>query len=351
MSFLLNRKAMSKSVLGYIILTLLVILVLFSGYLKLTSSSEKLVSIVEVEQCEKNTYFCDFGCSEQAHALNKCSDEEFAQGELWRLYFKQCDDSEISEEKKESLKCDGKAHNAYIDHLGFESMDSRDKQFAHIKSESKDSRDSTISSIIENYIFEGKTKESEENKKLFSSVDFNLVKEFGIFEKHGSITPKRILLHHTGGDSKESAIIAMLNFKLGVHFILDKDGTVYQYANLNDKMWHAGPANSDSIGIEIVNNGYSSYTDAQYRSLGKLSEFLKNGLKLEGKYLAGHFEVIDIYGSGTAGKWDPHPNFDWSRIGYPRESEVAYLKSFCDRVLNDKNLNYNLNCYVPKQIS
>ena len=46
---------------------------------------------------------------------------------------------------------------------------------------------------------------------------------------------------------------------LSVHFMLDVDGTIYQTLDLKERAWHAGHANSRSVGIEIANIGaYSS---------------------------------------------------------------------------------------------
>ncbi|HEX2971876.1 MAG TPA: N-acetylmuramoyl-L-alanine amidase [Tepidisphaeraceae bacterium] len=42
---------------------------------------------------------------------------------------------------------------------------------------------------------------------------------------------------------------------LSVHFMLDVDGTIYQTLDLKERAWHAGSANSQSIGIEIANIG------------------------------------------------------------------------------------------------
>jgi N-acetyl-anhydromuramyl-L-alanine amidase AmpD len=47
---------------------------------------------------------------------------------------------------------------------------------------------------------------------------------------------------------------------LSCHFLLDLDGTVYQSLDLKDRAWHAGKANSFSVGIEIANIG--AYQDA-----------------------------------------------------------------------------------------
>lgn len=42
---------------------------------------------------------------------------------------------------------------------------------------------------------------------------------------------------------------------LSCHFLLDVDGTLYQTLDLKERAWHAGTANSNSIGIEIANIG------------------------------------------------------------------------------------------------
>lgn len=42
---------------------------------------------------------------------------------------------------------------------------------------------------------------------------------------------------------------------LSVHFLLDVDGTIYQTLDLQERAWHAGPANDRSIGVEIANIG------------------------------------------------------------------------------------------------
>lgn len=42
---------------------------------------------------------------------------------------------------------------------------------------------------------------------------------------------------------------------LSVHFMLDRDGTIYQTLDVKESAWHATIANSRSIGIEIANIG------------------------------------------------------------------------------------------------
>lgn len=49
---------------------------------------------------------------------------------------------------------------------------------------------------------------------------------------------------------------------LSVHFMLDLDGTIYQTLDLRDQAWHAGPANTRSVGIEIANIGAYAASEA-----------------------------------------------------------------------------------------
>lgn len=70
---------------------------------------------------------------------------------------------------------------------------------------------------------------------------------------------KRIILHWTGGERQSKDVVEYLNSQnYGCHFIIDKDGSVFQSQNLNIKTAHASGDNYASIGIEIVNIGLLS---------------------------------------------------------------------------------------------
>ena len=192
----------------------------------------------------------------------------------------------------------------------------------------------------------------ETDTEIFLKNNPYIIPKFGILKIHGKITPQRVVLHHTGGSTYMSAENAMIDRNLGVHFVLDKDGKLYMYGNLNDKFYHAGPANADSIGVEIVNTGFGeSYTEEQYNTLSKLLQSLNSEIKeKKDPFVIGHFEVNDLYTQkGTAGKWDPSPNFDWSKIGYSRQKDQT-LASLCTKVVNDKKLGYSGTCYVSSNI-
>lgn len=62
------------------------------------------------------------------------------------------------------------------------------------------------------------------------------------------------VLHETSGNSASGCKATLKKKRLGVHLILDKDGTLTCHADLaRDVCWHAGQANGISVGIEVVN--------------------------------------------------------------------------------------------------
>jgi hypothetical protein len=63
-----------------------------------------------------------------------------------------------------------------------------------------------------------------------------------------------LVIHETGGNTEAGAERTMKSTHLGVHLLLDADGSISNYADLADEIcWHAGQANPISIGLEIVN--------------------------------------------------------------------------------------------------
>ena len=142
-----------------------------------------------------------------------------------------------------------------------------------------------------------------------------------------------IIVHQTGGSTAQSAFNSYQSGKSGAHFLIDKDGTIYQTASLLKQTWHVGklrsrclaemtcspaelkllknfnpsgthrretakkvpnryPSNKDSIGIEIVGQAlplnepdpdkrkYERLTKEQSDSLKWLTQELKFSLKV-----------------------------------------------------------------------
>jgi hypothetical protein len=63
-----------------------------------------------------------------------------------------------------------------------------------------------------------------------------------------------VVVHETVTTSWATTVAVLKQRGLGVHFIADHDGTIYQHADLLlDEMWHASQFNGISVGIETVN--------------------------------------------------------------------------------------------------
>ena len=102
--------------------------------------------------------------------------------------------------------------------------------------------------------------------------------------------------------------------KVSSHFLIDRDGQVIQLVSVHKRAWHAGASqfferercNDFSIGIELIGDGESAFTNEQYATLAQLITFLeKNFSNLR---FAGHSDIAPDR------KTDPGKSFDWVRI-------------------------------------
>lgn len=83
--------------------------------------------------------------------------------------------------------------------------------------------------------------------------------------KGSKYTPTYLVMHYTAATKAAGSIAWFLKpeAKASAHLVIDKDGTITQFAPFNVVTWHAGASqwnglkglNSYSIGIELVNGG------------------------------------------------------------------------------------------------
>src|SRR5690242_11060369 len=79
-----------------------------------------------------------------------------------------------------------------------------------------------------------------------------------------------VVLHITDGHSAASAIATFeapkKPHRVSAHFVIDRDGTVYQLMDPANIAWHASQCNTHGIGIEHVGWGPpdGACTDAQH---------------------------------------------------------------------------------------
>lgn len=156
--------------------------------------------------------------------------------------------------------------------------------------------------------------------------------------KSGVCKPRVIVLHDTEGGLDVGGSVSWLcnpQSRVSAHFVVGRDGSLYQLVSVYEKAWHAGVSvynglpnvNNFGLGIEIVNPGrlllsgdakrsrayfgtsfdnkeynivqssshvhmqgmYMHYTEEQIRTVAKLCVVLKNALKLEA--ITTHFEI------------------------------------------------------------
>jgi len=132
-----------------------------------------------------------------------------------------------------------------------------------------------------------------------------------------------IVLHHTGSNNGRAdlAWLRDKNSEVSAHYLVDRDGRIYQLVADADRAWHAGKCalrgretdmNSRALGIELVNDGTgrTPYTEQQYQALEALVSYLATTYGVPLENLVGHKDVAIPPGR----KNDPSPNFDFDRI-------------------------------------
>lgn len=100
------------------------------------------------------------------------------------------------------------------------------------------------------------------------------------------ITKDLIVLHVTQGPSASSAFNTFAASRdpnrTSCHFVIDRDGTVYQHVAIRDIAWHASAVNSRAVGIEhaAMTNGTLPITPEQLESSAKLVAWLTQELRI-----------------------------------------------------------------------
>jgi N-acetyl-anhydromuramyl-L-alanine amidase AmpD len=129
-----------------------------------------------------------------------------------------------------------------------------------------------------------------------------------------------VVIHATTQDSVEESLETLRTANSGgpvsAHYLIGRDGALYQLVAEDLRAWHAGPGawgtisdvNSASIGIELDNNGTDPYPSEQIDSLLKLLADIckRNGIPRE--------QVIGHSDMAPTRKVDPGAQFPWARL-------------------------------------
>lgn len=132
------------------------------------------------------------------------------------------------------------------------------------------------------------------------------------------VSPDMVVLHYTAMKSCAGARDWLCNPEAGVsaHYVLGRDGTLFQLVAEADRAWHAGrgawgaitDVNDRSIGIEIDNDGASDFAEAQLVALERLLAGVLARWSIPPERVVGHSDTA------PGRKRDPGPRFPWRRL-------------------------------------
>jgi len=130
--------------------------------------------------------------------------------------------------------------------------------------------------------------------------------------------PNYVIIHHTAQTSCEQTLrtFTLPRTQVSSHYVICKDGTVHHLLNDLLRGHHAGISkwgnttdlNSSSIGIEIENNGFEEFTEAQINSLLDVLQRLKKAFNIPVANFIGHADIA------PGRKIDPNRNFPWQKL-------------------------------------
>ena len=98
------------------------------------------------------------------------------------------------------------------------------------------------------------------------------------------------------------------------HLLINRQGELTQYVNLNDRAWHAGVSSFDgidncndySVGIELEGTDDIAYTEPQYHCLQQItSKLCQTYPAITPHRIVGHCDIA------PGRKTDPGSSFDW----------------------------------------
>lgn len=138
-----------------------------------------------------------------------------------------------------------------------------------------------------------------------------------------------IILHATGMDSCEAVLQRLCDeeSEVSAHYVIDRDGTVYNLVHPDKRAWHAGVSNYKgrsgfndfSIGIELVNFGfftvegdlkahdygsdYHDFADVQINALIELMQDLYQSYPIDQAWVLRHSDIAPDR------RADPGPKF------------------------------------------
>jgi len=96
------------------------------------------------------------------------------------------------------------------------------------------------------------------------------------FSSRNGGTIKKIVYHYTTSENVDGVVSWLCNpgSSVSAHYVIAKDGTIYQLVQDDQRAWHAYQHNLDSIGIEVCAKTGQKMTKPQEDALKDLTLYL-----------------------------------------------------------------------------
>ena len=113
--------------------------------------------------------------------------------------------------------------------------------------------------------------------------------------------------------------------EVSAHLFIERDGTITQFVNFNERAWHAGRSsylgraecNDYSIGIELEGSDFVPFSAAQYEALANAIVAIYDAYPKTRRHLTGHSDIA------PGRKTDPGDCLEWMKL---REMVARLLK-------------------------
>ncbi len=164
--------------------------------------------------------------------------------------------------------------------------------------------------------------------------------------------PDLVVIHHTSDDTAERALQTLADpvRQVSAHYLVGRDGAIWQLVDERKRAWHAGVShwgassdvNSESIGIELDNDGDEPFPDVQIQALLALLGDLKARYDIPTANFVGHADVAPDR------KVDPSRWFPWQTLaiygfGLWCESPPSEAPPGFDAILALQALGYDVS--------
>ena len=160
---------------------------------------------------------------------------------------------------------------------------------------------------------------ANELKKQPAGIDSSMMAtQWAGTTNFGMRKPNFVIIHHTAQTACDTTLktFTLPRTQVSAHYVICKDGTINHMLNDYLRAWHAGNSkwgnvtdvNSISIGIELDNNGFEPFSDAQIKSLLDVLKKLKKDNNIPTANFIGHADIA------PRRKVDPNKYFPWQQL-------------------------------------